>query len=423
MAAQVPAQLAPWLLLSDDCLVLIVSKLEMRYFATCATACKAMCEAVSSVLRQQQHLGEQRWVRHDALAAPGYAAVLPGGAVCVTDTSNNNIYVVATDGTNPRVLSLLRAGLGPQAEVWHPRGLAVVPPGADQEPFVCVASNAMSQLEMVSLNYDAYTIERRVLRTPAEAGEHPMAGMLSPEGVTYCATTRLLFVSDQQQHTVTAWRVCDEHPRHLTVAWRVGGYGRTPGRLAFPAGLAVLRGAELICCDSDNDRLSIFSVHEEADGGERFKLTIGRKSGVPGCFRDPRGVAVLRDALLVVAERARVQVGAALARVLHAIHWPSAALLVSRCRCSRQTVSLFKCICRNRHSALFGVFVATMSSVTWSTTAEGNYAPFAWSKPRKAVYGRYRHRPQLRARSRRPSLCKRCSTSAGWQGSPNRCGV
>ncbi len=100
----------------------------------------------------------------------------------------------------------------------------------------------------------------------------------------------LIYIVESAAHRVSIFDRAGQPLR----SW--GSFGRQPGELAFPSGVAVLGSgvdAQVIVCDTGNHRVQVYS------SGGRYIRGFGGLGTAPGQFNHPRGVAVDNDLLLV----------------------------------------------------------------------------------------------------------------------------
>lgn len=116
-------------------------------------------------------------------------------------------------------------------------------------------------------------------------------GMLKrPTGIAYDAEQRRIFVADTYAHDI---KVFDDDGRLLKV---IGRHGENDGEFNFPTFLAFARG-ELYVADTMNSRVQVF-----ADGGDRLRLSFGRRGLYVGNLVRPKGVTVDSDGNIYVVE-------------------------------------------------------------------------------------------------------------------------
>ena len=111
-----------------------------------------------------------------------------------------------------------------------------------------------------------------------------------PTGLAYDAAQRRLFVADTRSHDI---KVFDDDGRLLKV---IGRQGDEPGEFNFPTHLAFARG-ELYVTDTMNNRIQVFS-----EGGDRWRLSFGRRGLYVGNLVRPKGVTVDTDGNIYVVE-------------------------------------------------------------------------------------------------------------------------
>ncbi len=111
-----------------------------------------------------------------------------------------------------------------------------------------------------------------------------------PTGLAYDAVRKRIFVADTYAHDI---KVFDDDGRLLKV---IGSHGEGNGEFNFPTFLAFARG-ELYVTDTMNSRVQVF-----ADGGDRWRLSFGRRGLYVGNMVRPKGVTVDSDGNIYVVE-------------------------------------------------------------------------------------------------------------------------
>lgn len=111
-----------------------------------------------------------------------------------------------------------------------------------------------------------------------------------PTGLAYDAVRKRIFVADTYAHDI---KVFDDDGQLLKV---IGRHGEGAGEFNFPTFLAFARG-ELYVTDSMNSRIQVF-----ADGGDRLRLSFGRRGLYVGNLVRPKGLTVDSDGNIYVVE-------------------------------------------------------------------------------------------------------------------------
>ena len=274
-------------------------------------------------------IGKARGSRSGQFNHPAYVAMLPGGDVCVADSSNQRLQLMAPpEGDEPaevlRVLGTrvvagrllahadtLRLGHGIACDrganvlyaidaglrsadgeppSHRPGGLAAVP-----------APPRVRKLNLSSVDGELLVSSSREVELGA------------PEGVGLSADGQTLCIADSAKHHVLVL-----HAPTLTVQRTLGRRGGGLGQLRAPEGVAVHEEMVFVA-DVCNHRISVFYL----DGGAARQKdralgalsrsepgglvrTIGRLGSDVGLFEFPRGVAIAHGWLLV-SEARRIQ--------------------------------------------------------------------------------------------------------------------
>lgn len=132
-----------------------------------------------------------------------------------------------------------------------------------------------------------------VARLDARGNPGPAIGrgvLKRPTGLAYDAAHKRIFVADTYTHDI---KVFDDDGRLLKV---IGRQGESDGEFNFPTFLAFARG-ELYVTDTMNSRIQVF-----ADGGERWRMSFGRRGLFVGNLVRPKGVTVDSDGNIYVVE-------------------------------------------------------------------------------------------------------------------------
>jgi len=202
------------------------------------------------------------------LQRPQAGAVDANGRILVTDASRQAVFVFDAAAGDLKVWDKAD-GL---ANFITPVGIAAGPDGE-----ILVAD---AQLGIVAR-----------LDSKGNPGRAIGRGVLKrPTGLAYDAARRRIFVADTHAHDI---KVFDDDGRLLKV---IGRHGEGAGEFNFPTFLAFARG-ELYVTDTMNSRVQVF-----ADGGDRWRLSFGRRGLYVGNLVRPKGVTVDSDGNIYVVE-------------------------------------------------------------------------------------------------------------------------
>ncbi len=111
-----------------------------------------------------------------------------------------------------------------------------------------------------------------------------------PTGLAYDALHKRIFVADTYAHDI---KVFDDEGQLLKV---IGRQGEGDGEFNFPTFLA-FAGGELYVADTMNSRIQVF-----ANGGDRWRLSFGRRGLYVGNLVRPKGITVDSDGNIYVVE-------------------------------------------------------------------------------------------------------------------------
>jgi len=111
-----------------------------------------------------------------------------------------------------------------------------------------------------------------------------------PTGLAYDAVHKRIFVADTYAHDI---KVFDNDGHLLKV---IGSQGEGDGEFNFPTFLAFASG-ELYVADTMNSRIQVF-----AEGGDRWRLSFGRRGMYVGNLVRPKGITVDSDGNIYVVE-------------------------------------------------------------------------------------------------------------------------
>ncbi len=210
-------------------------------------------------------IGEQK---PTVLQRPQSGTVDAAGRILVTDASRQAVFVF--DTTAGELLVWDKAdGL---ANFVSPNGIAS---GADGQILV-----ADAQLGIVAR-----------LDSRGNPGRAIGRGMLKrPTGLAYDAVQKRIFVADTYAHDI---KIFDNDGQLLKV---IGRQGEGKGEFNYPTFLAFASG-ELYVADTLNSRIQVF-----ADGGDRWRLSFGRRGMYVGNLVRPKGITVDTDGNIYVVE-------------------------------------------------------------------------------------------------------------------------
>lgn len=282
-------------LLDPDVLSCLFEKLQLQGFLPVASVCSVWAIEAKAKARQLAVLSYEtqrgicaqgdRFLRH-----PSHVALLPSGELLVCECALSELKHLSTDGRDV-IAAHGGSGSGP-SNLRTPRGLAC------EGDKVFIADTQNNRVQMRSAAALGTTVAIKApLGDPADESEsQPQEGgppLSLPEGIA--AADGLLFVSDRSRGRIV---VLEQEGLRFRASF--GSRGSGDGQMFDPGGLTVLDGS-VIVADSANHRLACFSFSGE------WRRNIGRYGSIPGRFQMPQDVVAV-GALLIVAERQRVQV-------------------------------------------------------------------------------------------------------------------
>uniref|UniRef100_A0A7S0LSL4 SMP-30/Gluconolactonase/LRE-like region domain-containing protein n=1 Tax=Coccolithus braarudii TaxID=221442 RepID=A0A7S0LSL4_9EUKA len=227
--------------------------------------------------------------RQPALCAAGFyfhrhVTGLPGGQLAFPDVHNRAIRVLDQDGTFVRVLH--------SGQMMGPRG-----PACDGQVLYVVESAGQS-LHAIRLKDGSVN----TWCVPSSEDDAALTELVTPD--TCAVDGSLLFVSNAGRDSVLVYEKTS-FELVATLGKAGGGPGTAHGEFNRPQGLTATR-SKLWVCDSGNCRIQVFNGPTFD-----FERCFGKHGNQPGCFNEPRGVAVcdsVNGDLLVVSETRRLQV-------------------------------------------------------------------------------------------------------------------
>ena len=361
-------------------LELLAELLGMRHFGVLSEVCTAWYDGVRDredvwallSTRVDGGLGLGTGSSQGQLDLPTYAVMLPGANICVCDSGNSRLqsfspqgrvknvfpigrgtrngghlsmpcsltcdaaakmlYVVVSDGRGSLVckyrIGVGIGGTGVSYERIDPskrrrgggRGLPSAEPAFGWECPSCTNLHAVGEADSPTA-----VCMRCGAARPKTPTMEAMA-VEAPEGSVILRET--LYVTCARWHRVVAFDTSSLQPVRT-----FGSAGRGLGQLRCPQGICALDAdgqEELYVADMHNDRIAIFAPQGACLG------EIGFRGTGPGQFIYPRGVAIVRSELLVVAERQRVQVLTLIGEPRQVLRVPGASRLAGVCVCLRQ---------------------------------------------------------------------------------------
>jgi len=286
-------------LMNPDVLSALFDSLRLQHFLPVASVCHLWANSARAkalelrILRYQRSLGGDEGADEGAdeggaiLSHPTQVLLLPTGEVVVSESATSKLLLLSAEG----VLLSEHGGRGRgPSDVHYPQGLAsdgthlYVADGQNAR----VVSRQLPDMQPIGSSDDTAVDDERVLRRPD--------GLVVAGG--------RLYISDKAAHCIAVFTLPE-----MRYELSFGSRGSGDGELCDPSGLALLSAkAEIVVADVSNHRLQCFSLVGE------YTRQIGRSGRAPGCFHLPTGVETVGgdagggDAVLVVAERRRIQV-------------------------------------------------------------------------------------------------------------------
>jgi len=109
----------------------------------------------------------------------------------------------------------------------------------------------------------------------------------SPSGLSFDHHRGLLLVSEFNNHRVQVFS-CDDDEGGCSLVSKLGEYGRQPGQLVSPCGVAIDHDHDrILITDAGNSRVQSWSLSEQS-----FLSCIGRRGSRDLEFSDPQGIAI-----------------------------------------------------------------------------------------------------------------------------------
>ena len=109
----------------------------------------------------------------------------------------------------------------------------------------------------------------------------------SPSGLVFDRHQGLLLVSEFNNHRVQVFS-CDDDDDDGSLVSKLGEYGRQPGQLVNPCGLAIDHDHDrILVADTGNHRVQSWSLSDQS-----FLSCIGRRGSRDLEFSDPQGIAI-----------------------------------------------------------------------------------------------------------------------------------
>lgn len=281
-----------------DVIASILSQLPIDHYDRVRSVSQLWNDGVRCKLQQRAHadvVGFHPGVVTDKHIWPTDVAVLPGGAIAMTEAWSHCVYFIDREGREK--MKVGKAGRGP-GEMIYPTGVHV-----DQGEFFVVDSGNHRIQKFATATGD-------FLGAVGSAGQGE-GQFGNPKAVVTCGDQ--MYVSDGLHHRIAVFD-------RATMAWRrhVGGGRKGSGELEFhaPEGMAAWSGYDcasakpsstlLFVADSENHRVQVLDLPSCA-----FVRTIGSGEGSrPGQLSMPTSVAIDAHDRLLVAEcrGCRVQV-------------------------------------------------------------------------------------------------------------------
>ena len=347
-------------------LSILTELLGLRLFGKLSEVCTSWYDGVRDKedewavvkLKLDGMLGEGTGASQGHLDLPTYATMLPGASICVCDSGNARLQTFTPTGRVKGVFNMSKGVKGghlsmPCTVVCDvPRKLLFVVLSHGKllkyrvlhgvggrfvnferaEPRKSTSASEGAGWECESCTYLHAGVETdcsmcaRCGKPRAKDPALEAMAVDAPEGAVLLGRT--LFVTCARWHRLVGFDT-----ESLVPLRAFGRHGRGLGQLRCPQGLAALDHAEqreLYVADMHNDRIAIFSPQGACLG------EIGFRGTGPGQFIYPRGVAIVRHELLVVAERQRVQVLSLIGEPRQVLRVPMASRLSGICVTERQ---------------------------------------------------------------------------------------
>ena len=237
------------------------------------------------------------------LCCPKGVAVLPSGSIVVADSSNNRIRLAALSGA-VRTLAGCEStcfadGEGIDARFSSPGGVAALPNGN-----VVVADTANQRIRLVTPSGAVSTVTGKGTYGWAD-GSRLTAQFYNPRGVAVLLGGSKIVVADTANHRIRIVTLSDGVVSTLAGGSN-SGFADGPGTSAKfnePYGVAVLTSGNIVVADFYNSRIRIVTLNGVVStlaGGSSSSFADG--TGTSAKFNGPYGVAVLLNGNIVVAD-------------------------------------------------------------------------------------------------------------------------
>jgi len=217
-------------------------------------------------------------------------ALVPGGGLCVADTSNHQVLVIGEAGGTARSFGSLGCADG---QLRQPYGVAAGPDGAifvedDYDPALNRSLKAV-QDAVTYPRIQKFSSDGKVAYVIGGAGRVPGTFFGRPGGMAVDAKGQL-YVADRGNNRVQVFDAKGKFIREF------GSFGTGPGQLDTPTFIAVGENGTSYVLDSGNHRVAVF------DELGVFKNSFGSQGRGEGQFNAAFGLALVGDQVRLVDE-------------------------------------------------------------------------------------------------------------------------
>ena len=231
---------------------------------------------------------------------PYGVAVLPNGDVAVADFLNNCIRIVAPNGTVTTLAGSNSSGFaddtGTAGKFYGPSGVAILANGS-----IVVADAYNYRIRLVAPSGAVTTLAGCESIEFAD-GVGIAARFHTPTGVA-AFTNRNIVVADSQNHRirlVTATGAVSTLAGSGIPGWTDGSL--TTAQFNWPQGLSVFLDGRIVVADTGNNRIRIVTLDGIVTTLAGKILGFADGAGACASFNTPRGVAILLNGSIVVAD-------------------------------------------------------------------------------------------------------------------------
>ncbi|MCW5557840.1 MAG: SMP-30/gluconolactonase/LRE family protein, partial [Verrucomicrobiae bacterium] len=234
---------------------------------------------------------------------PRGVAVGPDGSLWVADTENNAIRKIGSDGVTVTIAGLpigSRDGLGSEARLNRPGGLAVGPDGD-----LWISDTWNRTVRRATPDGRVITVAGLAGVSGFADGPGAEARFVEPTGIAV-SPDGLVYIADTWSHTLRRWTPDGVISTLAGTAWRSGaedGLG-TEARFNAPRGLALDRDGSVLVADAGNH-----CIRKVTPAGE--VTTVAGLAGVAGSadgpswearFQQPENLCVASDGSIYVSD-------------------------------------------------------------------------------------------------------------------------